>query len=346
MREDLFQAGPAFLQALEATALHPWRDWFTDPARLVRIGRHGDLPRWLRALEQLPPLSAARLDLNGSAVTVDGPASDAHRERLRSALLELHPWRKGPFSLFGVELDTEWRSDWKWDRVVPGLEDLAGRCVLDIGCGSGYHLWRMVGAGARCALGIDPTALFALQFAAVRHYLPDLPAALLPVALEELPPDLTGFDTVFSMGILYHRRSPLRHLELIHSLLRPGGQSIVETLVVEGDEDRVLVPEGRYAKMRNVWFIPSPPLLARWLRRCGFVDVELLDVSATSLDEQRSTPWMTFDSLATFLDPDNPEQTVEGYPAPRRAVFSCRSPSSSTKSSASSRKRNLSRKAF
>ncbi|MEM6938395.1 MAG: tRNA 5-methoxyuridine(34)/uridine 5-oxyacetic acid(34) synthase CmoB, partial [Pseudomonadota bacterium] len=221
-----------------------------------------------------------------------------------------------------------------------------GRIVLDIGCGSGYHLWRMLGAGARAALGIDPTALVGLQFVALRHFLPDLPAALLPISLEELPQDLTGFDTVFSMGILYHRRSPLEHLELIRSLLRPGGQAIVETLVVEGDDSRVLVPEGRYAKMRNVWFIPSPSLLARWLRRCGFVDVELLDVTVTSVEEQRSTRWMTFDSLETFLDPADPDLTVEGYPAPRRAVFSCRSPSSKTKSSASSRKRNLSRNAF
>ncbi|MEM7707710.1 MAG: tRNA 5-methoxyuridine(34)/uridine 5-oxyacetic acid(34) synthase CmoB [Pseudomonadota bacterium] len=331
---------------MQNSRLGPWLEWFCDAERLGRLQQHGDLPRWQQALDSLPRPRVDHVDLNASAVTASGEISSSDLAELEAALAELNPWRKGPFSLFGLELDTEWRSDWKWDRVAPALDSLEGRIVLDIGCGSGYHLWRMMGAGSRAALGIDPTALFGLQFAALRHFLPDLPAALLPIGLEELPPDLTGFDTVFSMGILYHRRSPLEHLELIRSLLRPGGQAIIETLVVEGDDNRVLVPEGRYAKMRNVWFIPSPPLLARWLRRCGFVEVELLDVTVTSIEEQRTTRWMTFDSLETFLDPANPDLTVEGYPAPRRAVFSCRSPSSKTKSSASSRKRNLSRKAF
>jgi tRNA (mo5U34)-methyltransferase len=46
----------------------------------------------------------------------------------------------------------------------------------------------------------------------------------------------------------------------------------------------------------------------------------VVDLNRTTTDEQRSTPWMRFESLAQCLDPDNPELTVEGYPAPLRAV--------------------------
>ncbi|MEM9533868.1 MAG: tRNA 5-methoxyuridine(34)/uridine 5-oxyacetic acid(34) synthase CmoB, partial [Pseudomonadota bacterium] len=267
-----------------------------------------------------------RVALDQPAVTLDGPIGDADRSQLERCLQALHPWRKGPFDMFGVKLDTEWRSDWKWERVAPALDDLTGRRVLDIGCGNGYHLWRMQGAGAELALGVDPTVLFSCQFAAVRHYVRQARTLMLALRLEELPPALTGFDTVFSMGILYHRRNPLEHLEQLKRLLRPGGQAIVETLVIAGDDRQVLLPEARYARMRNVWFVPSPDLLLRWLRRLGFRNVALVDVSRTTIKEQRSTPWMRFESLAECLDPDDATRTVEGYPAPTRAVITAHKP--------------------
>ena len=128
-------------------------------------------------------------------------------------------------------------------------------------------------------------------------------------------------DTVFSMGVLYHRRSPFEHLGELLDALRRGGELVLETLVVEGDAERVLVPADRYAMMRNVWFIPSPAAMLGWLRRAGFREARLVDVAATTTQEQRRTPWMRFESLADFLDPADPRLTREGYPAPLRAVF-------------------------
>jgi len=236
------------------------------------------------------------------------------------------PWRKGPFSLYGVDIDTEWRSDWKWERVLPHLSDLAGRTILDVGCGSGYHLWRMVGAGAHLAVGIDPTQLFLCQFEAVRKLLGgDQRAHLLPLGIEQLPA-LNAFDTVFSMGVLYHRRSPLEHLWQLKDQLVSEGELVLETLVVEGDERTVLLPGDRYAQMRNVYFIPSALALKNWLEKCGFVDVRIVDVCQTTTEEQRRTEWMITESLAEFLDPNDPSKTVEGYPAPLRAVLVAKKP--------------------
>jgi len=249
------------------------------------------------------------------------------REGVAATLQHLHPWRKGPYELAGVAIDTEWRSDWKWARIAPHLAPLVGRRVLDVGCGNGYHLWRLAGAGAALAVGIDPTQLFLAQFLAVRHFVGETPPVhLLPIGIEDLPPGLGAFDTVLSMGVLYHRRSPIDHLLDLRGALRAGGELVLETLVIEGGEGRVLVPQGRYAKMRNVWFIPSTAELERWLRRAGFRHVRTVDVTATTTDEQRATAWMRFESLANFLDPADPTRTVEGHPAPRRAVLLAEAP--------------------
>ena len=144
---------------------------------------------------------------------------------------------------------------------------------------------------------------------------------LYPLGIEQLPPDIKGFDTVFSMGVFYHRQSPFEHLADLRGALCNGGELVLETLVIEGGEGQVLVPQGRYAKMRNVWFIPTTETLHKWLQRAGFKDVKLIDVSVTTVDEQRSTEWMRFESLADYLDPQDQSLTIEGYPAPRRAIF-------------------------
>ena len=149
---------------------------------------------------------------------------------------------------------------------------------------------------------------------------------MLPVAMEQVPPKLQVFDTVFSMGVLYHRRSPLDHLQELKDCLRPGGQLVLETLVIEGDLGDTLLPEGRYARMGNVWFLPSCDTLLSWLKKLGFVDQQLIDVSVTTTKEQRTTEWMTFHSLANFLDPDDANFSVEGYPAPCRAIVTARVP--------------------
>jgi tRNA (mo5U34)-methyltransferase len=128
------------------------------------------------------------------------------------------------------------------------------------------------------------------------------------------------------MGVLYHRRSPMDHLQELKDCLRPGGQLVLETLVIEGGPGETLVPEGRYARMGNVWFLPSPDTLLGWLRKIGFSDPELLDVTVTSTQEQRTTDWMRFHSLENFLDPQDSSRSIEGYPAPCRAIVTARAP--------------------
>ncbi|WP_054773231.1 tRNA 5-methoxyuridine(34)/uridine 5-oxyacetic acid(34) synthase CmoB, partial [Methylogaea oryzae] len=273
-------------------------------------------------------IAASSVDLNADALRIGAPGDcdEAQRSAIEQALRQLHPWRKGPYDIHGIPIDTEWRSDWKWQRLADHIAPLDKRLVLDVGCGSGYHCWRMLGAGARRVIGIDPTLLSVMQFLAVKHFAGDYPVDVLPLGIDDVPPDLQAFDTVFSMGVLYHRRSPMDHLLELKGCLKPGGELVLETLVIDGGLGQVLVPEGRYAKMRNVWFIPSCATLESWLKRCGYREVRLVDLCRTSTDEQRSTDWMRFHSLADFLDPANPELTCEGLPAPTRAVFLAEKP--------------------
>jgi len=311
-----------FYQQIAVGPLAKWLEVL--PAQISEWQRenlHGHFRDWYKSLEYLPLLEPQKLDLLHSVTADRDDISDRHRQGIEKLLRNLMPWRKGPYFLYGTHINTEWRSDWKWERVLPHISPLAGRTVLDVGCGSGYHMWRMIGAGAHLVVGIDPMQLFLVQFEAVRKLLnDDRRAHMLPLGIEQLPV-LQAFDTVFSMGVLYHRRSPLDHLLQLKNQLVSGGELVLETLVIEGDVNQVLVPGERYAQMRNVFFIPSAEALKSWLEKSGFVDVRIVDFALTTTEEQRRTDWMISESLAEFLDPDDPGKTVEGYPAPLRAVL-------------------------
>ncbi len=289
--------------------------------------RHGDMDRWQDALERLPECEASILDLSRGAVRIGAKEDmdDSRREVLREALMEFHPWRKGPFELFGVHIDTEWRSDFKWERIKDGIGSLAGQSVLDVGSGNGYYALRMLGAGAKVVAAVDPLVLYVMQFEAVNRYAKPEAAAVLPLKFEEVPEGKGLFDAVFSMGVLYHQRQPAEHLRKLGAYLKADGRLVLETLILEGAGDEVLVPEGRYGKMRNVWHVPTVGALKGWLSEAGFGRVDVIDVTPTTVDEQRATEWMRFESLADFLDPQDFSRTIEGYPAPVRAAVVARS---------------------
>ena len=291
--------------------------------------RHRHFDGWQRCIGSLPDMAPSFIDLDRTAPVI-GRAADGTGEQialLRQGLQALCPWRKGPFDVFGIDIDAEWRSDWKWARIAPHLGSLQNCNVLDIGCGNGYYAMRMQGLGARLVLGLEPTWIHVFQFLALYKYLP-IPQRtfVLPLRLEELPEDLSGFDLAFSMGVLYHCREPRNHLERVFRVLRAGGRVVLETLIINDQGAEALVPIERYANMKNVWVIPSYTLLEAWLVEAGFVRVRLLDQSRTIVQEQRPTDWMKGHSLVHALDPNDSGLTIEGYPAPLRACIVAEKP--------------------
>ncbi|GAB2191698.1 tRNA 5-methoxyuridine(34)/uridine 5-oxyacetic acid(34) synthase CmoB [Sessilibacter sp. MAH1] len=311
------------INELQNTELQAWADVIAEQvASGLSEQRFGDLTEWKKALYALPKVSSEFTDLkNGVFIGENGDCSPEIQQEIHDRLADLIPWRKGPFHVHGTHIDTEWRSDWKWDRVLPHILPLKNKTVLDVGCGSGYHCWRMYGEGAKRVIGIDPSPRFVVQFEMIKHFIGKVPVHVLPIPMEAVPSELNAFDTVFSMGVLYHRRSPFDHIKELRDALKNGGQLVLETLVVDGKFGYSLVPEKRYAMMNNVWFIPTPETLASWLKKMGFNSIELVDLNETSFEEQRQTPWMKFHSLEQFLDPNDHSKTAEGHPRPKRAVF-------------------------
>lgn len=312
-------------QSIAGTPLQALQPFLEDS--FLDTIKYGDHLRWKKLVAGLPRIVPSNCEFGDIArIGQAEDCDDTTREFIAQQLQELIPWRKGPFSLFGIHIDSEWQSQLKWKRLAAEIEPLAGRTVLDVGSGNGYSSLRMQAAGARLVIGLEPHIPYYGQFSAIKHFIPHTPVHVLPLTLEQFPLPLAHFDTVFSMGVLYHRRSPLDHLQQLGDCLRPGGQLVMESIIVDGDEGYSLLPKGRYARMGNVWFLPSVPTLVAWLERCDFQNVRVIDVSVTNTEEQRSTEWMPFESLQHSLQENNSKLTVEGYPAPKRVLILCEKP--------------------
>ncbi len=287
-----------------------------------------DCETWRRNHENLPDIAPTVTRLDLPAITLGTITDRQDRQEDYSALVEsiraLNPWRKGPFDLFGLYLDSEWRSDKKWDRLAPFLPDLREQTVVDVGCNNGYYLMRLAALGPRIALGIDPVARYRFQFELLRKYNPVPNLCYWPVGIEHLACLPGKFDLVLCLGVLYHQRSPLDCLRILKRSMAGKARLLLETLVIPGDDETCLSPRGAYAKMANVHFIPTRKTLLGWMVKSGFPHAEIVDENITTPDEQRLTEFCPppAQSLADFLMPGDSTRTIEGYPAPLRVLIS------------------------
>lgn len=298
------------LNALEAPIVKQFNTKLERP--------HGDVLRWQTAVNKLPAVKNAKLQIHGNYVGVKGH-DFSQDNAVITKLKALMPWRKGPFSFFGIDINTEWNSALKWQRMLSLDLDFTDKNILDIGCGNGFFMWQMLNQGSKSIIGVDPSWLFYWQFMLFQRYVKSDKLCFLPLGIEDLPPQ-SVFDMVLSMGILYHRKSPLDHLFDLKALLKTNGILLLETIVLPGAESTLLTPKDRYAGMRNVWMVPSKQVLLGWLEKTGFTVKKVSALTKTTLNEQRQSEWMQFHSLNQFLDEDNNEKTIEGHPAPYRLM--------------------------
>ncbi|MBF0469179.1 MAG: tRNA 5-methoxyuridine(34)/uridine 5-oxyacetic acid(34) synthase CmoB [Desulfamplus sp.] len=318
-------------QSLKITHFLPELTALISSHRELLSHPKGNVLKYTMALQDLPVIShdSSRsyhnIDTKRVGKGTGYEISDSTKEKIRTSLMRLAPWRKGPFEMFGIEIDSEWQSWMKWNRFIDKIAPLQNRRILDIGSSNGYYMFRMAAHNPVMILGLEPQYAFYFQYLALQRYLNIENVFCLPVTFDELPVMSRYFDTVFCMGVLYHRKSPIDMLKKINDLMRPGGELILENLIIESDEHICLFPEERYAKMRNVFFIPSLNVLKSWLKRTGFGNIKCLDICRTEPEEQRKTPWIQTESLTDFLDPEDPSKTIEGYPSPVRAILSAKS---------------------
>jgi len=310
-----------FLDFIKNGELEQWGNSVVSIAE-KNISENGNVSRWTAALEKIPKIACDCFEENGKVVIASNENTDDLL--IHSALREFMPWRKGPWKILNIEIDTEWRSDLKWNRFAKFC-DFNEKKILDIGCGNGYYAYRAALNGAKFVLGIDPSVYSVFQAQIPAKLSPQIPVLILPFLQKDLYRNSPVFDMVFSMGVIYHHKNPIEHLSHIYNLLADGAELILETLVTDGDKfPDGLKPKDRYAKMRNIYEIPSIKKIKYMLDSLNFKEIKLLDVTKTTTAEQRKTAWMTFESLEDFLDKNDDSKTIEGYPAPMRAVFAAK----------------------
>jgi tRNA (mo5U34)-methyltransferase len=278
--------------------------------------------RWL--IENYPEYKIEKIDYDCDSISVEGSPQGAEDSiRLRACAEKLIPWKKGPFKLFENEIDSEWKSQLKWDRLAEHLPELKDKVILDIGCNNGYFLFRMASHKPRLAMGIDPVLPMQAQFDLIQNYTQNPSLKFELFGVEHLGIFKEVFDVIFYMGIIYHHRHPIQQLLDIREALKPGGTAFLETIGIPGEESYALFPEDRYARMGNVWFVPTMSCFINWAKKVKFIDIEVIADSDLNEDEQRKTQWCPegYKSLKDSLDPEDQSLTIEGHPAPRRFLL-------------------------
>lgn len=245
--------------------------------------------------------------------------SQEEYETVYETAKKLIPWRKGPFKLFGIEIDSEWQSNIKYNLIRPHF-NLKDKVVADIGCNNGYYMFRMLEDKPKRLIGFDPSPLTMLQFDFINHFVKS-DIVYEKLGVEHLELYNHKFDFIFMLGVLYHRPDPVGTLKSLARGMNKNGEVLIDTFMIDGEEEVALTPNGRYSKIPNIYFIPTIPALKNWLSRAGFENIEVLAVTTTTSEEQRKTQWSFDQSLEDFLDPKDSSKTVEGYPAPKRVYL-------------------------
>eukprot|EP00924_Labyrinthula_sp_SR-Ha-C_P003206 snap_masked-scaffold_15-processed-gene-2.42-mRNA-1 protein AED:0.45 eAED:0.47 QI:0/-1/0/1/-1/1/1/0/661 len=303
-------------------------------AKLEKMGQQ------LSALEVQPSWSCI-----DCTVTVNFSACGVTKElqRLIFTLVDdLKPWKKGPFEIIfskddTIFIDSEWRSNLKWKRLIPFLPKLDEKSVCDIGCNNGYFMFQMLKEKPKIVLGIEPNLNAFFEFKLFETLISGgrgLSNLFMDVAKADIVEKMNKkFDVVFCLGVLYHTTDPIKMLRDIHQSLNKGGVLIVDCQGVRFQDSEYegvtsplcLFPKSRYAKMKGVYFVPNLQALKNWLNRASFTDVKVIFDEKLEEEEQRISTFAPVNSsLKESLDASNPDLTVEGYPAPRRFYIKAR----------------------
>ena len=271
------------------------------------------------AIKTLPFYDNVKIKL-GDRVEIEIPdLSEDDAIQIKETAMLMKPWRKGPFLINTLFIDSEWQSQIKYNLLEPHF-DLEDKIVGDIGCNNGYYLFRMLKHKPKKLIGFDPSAIYYSQFQFINHFIKsNIVYELLGVEHVEFYEH--KFDTLFCLGVLYHRSDPVAMLKSLFKGLNKGGELILDTFMIDGEDEMCLTPRDRYSKIPNIYFVPTVPALINWCTRAGFDSVDVLETMVTETNEQRKTDWIDTQSLEDYLDPVDKTKTVEGYPAPKRVYI-------------------------
>ena len=283
---------------------------------------HGDSVKWFEIIKNLPKVHTDYVEVSGSQIVIGDPkeVNIQIKKYLEIEMMKLSPWRKGPFNLFGIAIDSEWCSDKKWERIKDYLPSNRGMRIGDLGCSNGYYSYKLLNLNPELIVGMDKTALFIWQSIALKNYAKKIQnLIILPCSAEEFTQQKVDFELLLSMGVLYHAKNPLNHINVLKNLLKKNGFLLIETLTSLNKKDICIQKGKKYAGMKNVNKIFTKNNLINILNSSGFKNIECVDESITDSSEQRKTKWMKGKSLKDFMSKDG--NTIEGYPPLCRSIF-------------------------
>ena len=278
------------------------------------------IEKWVNLLAKIPNLQDTKIDLL-SGVHIKGDSYNFDEEAIEDFLLQFLPWRKGPFMVNNIIVDSEWRSNLKWDRFLELSLDLKDKNILDVGSGNGYYAFRMLGQGAKAIFCLEPNLMHFSQFLAINHFIQTNKIRMLPERLEVLGMESTFFDIVFSMGLLYHQRDPSMHLSSLRNIMTDTGQLVLETIIAPKEYGDYLEPRGPYATMPNVYYVHTDRGFQELAKKEGLRVIKSTTAVQTTVNEQRQTKWMPFKSFESAILSEDPDLTIENLPAPKRKFY-------------------------
>ena len=242
------------------------------------------------------------------------------KDEILAIAKELKPWRKGPFKIDDLFIDTEWQSFIKFNILKPFMNEISQKCVADIGCNNGYYMFKMLEFNPAKLIGFDPSIKYRLQFELI-NALAKTPIKYELLGVEDLPSYGLNY-AVFICPVVYSLRSdPIKMLKDLKAGLNKNGVVFLDTMYIEDEREIALVPNKTYSKIPNIYFVPSISALKNWCERAGFKEFEVLATKKTDENEQRKTEWIDSFSLENFLDPKDKNLTIEGYEAPKRVYI-------------------------
>ena len=161
---------------------------------------------------------------------------------------------------------------------------LAGKKVLDVGCGGGILAESMASCGAD-VLGID-MGKAPLTVARLHAMEAEIDLEYRQITVEELAEEMPGqFDAVTCMEMLEHVPDPASIIRACYKLVKPGGDVFMSTLnrnpksfmfaVVGAEYILQMLPKGTHDYKKFI----KPSELSNWARAAG---LELKDITGLS----------------------------------------------------------------
>ncbi|MDX1964506.1 MAG: class I SAM-dependent methyltransferase [Pirellulales bacterium] len=156
--------------------------------------------------------------------------------------------------------ETGWQSEW-----------LAGKLLLDIGCGAGRFAEIACQHGARVVAVDLSTAVYSCQETLSRF--PADQYRVIRASLFDLPLRPQAFDGVYSLGVLQHTPDPLGAVRAIAEFVKPGGELATWIYESKGRGNALgnLTPKMLLRRFLIRGWTPDAVLrFSRWMVALGF----------------------------------------------------------------------------